>query len=143
MYQQIVDGEDAPYNKYRALSDVDVDTNFAFAHYQVGLAAQRAALRGRQDGFQAALNEYNAVLPIIAEYFEKAEEYDDMFLQLGRPREHRAEDMHMLRAMTLWRTAEVYLYLDMTEKAWEQRRLAIQAWPSVDRLIAAEEGSSG
>jgi tetratricopeptide (TPR) repeat protein len=139
----MVDGEDAPYNTYRALSDVDVDTNFAFAHYEIGLATQRAAVRGRQDGFQVALNEYSAVLRIVAEYFEKAEEYDKMFVMLRRPREYRAEDMRMLEARTLWRTAEVYESVNMTEQAREQYRLAAEAWPDVERLIAAEEGSPG
>ena len=143
VYERMAEGEDDPYNRYRALSDVDVDTNFAFAHYEVGLAAQRAAVRGRQEGFQVALNEYSAALRIIAEYFEKAEEYDRMFVMLGRPREYRAEDMRMLEARTLWRTAEVYESVNMMEQAREQRRLAAQAWPDVERLIAAEEGSPG
>ena len=143
IYRRMVEGEDAPYNTYRALSDVDVDTNFAFAHYEIGLAAQRAAVRGRQDGFQVALNEYGAVLRIIAEYFEKAAEYDRMFAMLGRPRENRAEDMRMLRARALWRTAEVYERVNMSEQAREQRRLAAQVWPDVERFIAAEEGSPG
>ncbi len=140
VYERMVEGEDDPYNRYRALSDVDVDTNFAFAHYEVGLAIQRAAVRGRQDGFQVALNEYSAALRIIAEYFEKAEEYDRMFLMLRRPREYRAEDMRRLQARALWRTAEVYESVNMAEQAREQRRLAAQAWPDVERLIAAEEG---
>jgi len=143
VYEQIVAGENAPYNTYRALSDVDVDTNFAFAHYEVGLAAQRAAVRGPQDGFEVALNEYSAVLRIIAEYFEKAEEYDSMFVMLRRPHEYRAEDMRRLQARTLWRTAEVYERMNMTEQAREQRRLAAQAWPDVEGLIAADEGSPG
>jgi len=142
VYEQMAAGEDAPYNKYRALSTVDVDTNFAFAHYEVGRAAQKDFDRGRQDGLQVALNEYADVLRIIAEYFDKAEEYDRMFLMLLRPREYRAEDMRKLEAKARWRMSEVYGRVGLAKEAREQKRLAARAWPQVDGLIAAEEGPS-
>ncbi len=118
---------------------MDVDTNFAFAHYEVGLAAQRAFDRGRKDGLEAALAEYGAALQIVAEYFEKAEEYDRMFVMLQRPREYRGEEMRMLEAKIRWRMAEVYERVGMTEEAREERGLALRTWPAVEEAIAGEE----
>jgi len=143
VYKRIAAGENAPYNRYRALADVDVDTNFAFAHYALGLAIQRAYAHDQSTGLQPALEDYNRALQVIADYWRIAAEYDNMFTLLRRPRANRTNDMKMLEAKVRWRMSEVYQQLGKTSEAEEQHRLAAQSWPDVERLIAAEEGSPG
>ena len=143
IYARMVEGEDDPYNRYRALSDVDVDTNFAYAYYELGVSAQRTAEQGQSDGLQAALEDDNEALRVIADYWRIAAPYDEMFIRLGRARADRRIPMKMLEAKVRWRMSEVYQQLGRTSEAEEQHRLAAQAWPNVERLIAAEEGSPG
>jgi len=143
IYARMVEGEDDPYNRYRALSDVDVDTNFAYAYYELGLSAQRTAEQGQSDGLQAALEDDNEALRVIADYWRIAAPYDEMFIRLGRARADRRIPMKMLEAKVRWRMSEVYQQLGRTSEAEEQHRLAAQSWPDVERLIAAEEGSPG
>ncbi len=138
-YRKLAAIETAPYNRYRALSSVDVDTNLAFAHYELGKAAHAGLSEGQREAAQAAFNEYEAALRIVQEYFDKAEEYDRMFVQLGRPREYRGEDMRMLQAKLHWRMAEMYLMVGEAAWAQEQREMALALWPNVEQGINAEE----
>ena len=143
IYERMAEGENAPYNRYRALADVDVDTNFAYAHYELGLAAQNAYEHDQSGRAQSALEDYNKVLRVIADYWRIAAPYDEMFIRLGRARADRRIPMKMLEAKVRWRMSEVYQQLGRTSEAEEQRQLAAQSWPDVERLIAAEEGSPG
>ncbi len=138
-YRKLAAIETAPHNRYRALSSIDVDTNFAFAHYELGRAAHAALSKGQREEAQAALNEYEAALRIVQEYFSKAEEYDRMFTQLGRPHEYRGEDMRMLQAKLHWRMAETYLMAGEAARAQEQRKMALDIWPNVEQAIEAED----
>ncbi len=137
MWEKLVAGENAPYNKYRALSEVDVDTNFAFAHYELGLAAERTHYMEKKDSLGVALKEYFAALKIIDEYFAKAKQMDDMFLMLGRPREYRAEDMRLLQAMIRWRIGEVYARVGDAKQAEENHQLALSLYPDLLSKINA------
>lgn len=139
MWKHMVAGEDAPCNKYRALSEVDVDTNFAFAHYELGLAAERAHYQGRKNSLGIAFREYYAALKVIDDYFTRAKATDDMFLMLRRPREYRAEDMRMLQAMIRWRIAEVSARVGDTKQAEENRKLALALWPDLLKTINARQ----
>lgn len=136
-WQRLVGMEGKPLNQYRALETVDVDTNFAFAHYALGLAAPRA---GTAPGAADATKHYQRVLAIVADYFARAKATDDMFKLLGRPREYRAEDMKMLEAKTRWRLAELLQQTSDAPGADEQRLQARAAWPDIEQLIAAEDG---
>jgi tetratricopeptide (TPR) repeat protein len=139
VYHRMVEVEKGPYNRYRALEDVDVDTSFAHAHYELGRAAARAWEEGRrEDGLEAALAEYNAALEIVVEYFRKAEEMDRMFAALKRPRKYRGEEMRHLGALLRWRRAGVYERLGQPDEAEQDRVRARELWPQVEEAAAAE-----
>jgi tetratricopeptide (TPR) repeat protein len=139
VYRRMLEIEESPYNKYRALEDVDVDTSYAFAHYQLGRAAVSA---GSSEGLRVGLSEFEHALGIVREYFEKGEETDKMFLMLRRPREYRAEDMRMLEAKVRWRMAAVYDRLGDGERASEERERAQSVWPDVEKATTVEDGGS-
>jgi putative inorganic carbon (HCO3(-)) transporter len=136
IYQRMLEIEDSPYNSYRALAGVDVDVEYAYAHYQLG----RAALRDSGSP-AAALPEFDQALRVVRAYFDKAEQTDRMFLTLGKPREYRAEDMHMLEAKVRWRMAEAYELAGETARVAEERRQAVSIWPEVRRAAAMEDGN--
>ena len=59
VYRRMLEVEQSPYNKYRALDDIDVDTEYAYAHYQVGRAAAKGQAAGsRPDALPVAVHEY-------------------------------------------------------------------------------------
>jgi len=139
VYQHLLAGEDAPYNRYRALSEIDVDTNFAYAHYEVGLDWQRAHDRRVKDAIPRALEHYDTALRIILEYYARARSTDAMFVALGRPREYRGEEMRLLEAKTRYREAQIYRRVGMLAEEREERQNASELWPEVEKLIAHED----
>ncbi len=140
IYDRMLAIEDSPYNRYRALASVDVDTEYAYAHYELGRLAVRDHERGeRSDGLEHALSEFGEALGVIQEYFEKAKETDDMFRMLRRPREHRGEYMTQLKAQVLWRRGGVYERLGEAERAQGERAEARAVWPGVVSAIEAED----
>lgn len=152
-YQRLLADEDAPYNRYRALSE-DVDTNFAYAHYEVGLDWQRAherrvltlgsqkawPLRGAaKDAIPRALEHYDSALRIVLEYNARAKKMDAMLAALGRPREYRGEDMQKLEAKTRYREAQIYRRVGMWAEERQEHKRALELWPQVEQLIAEED----
>jgi iron complex transport system permease protein len=86
---------------------------------------------------QVGLGEFNEALRVIADYFERAEETDKMFLMLRRPREYRAPDMHKLEGKVRWRMAGVYEKLGDAAREGAERERARASWPQVvDELVA-------
>jgi len=140
VYQEMVEIEGSAFNKYRALA-VDVDVEYAYAHYELGRFAVGEYEAGRAaDGMQVGLGEFNEALRVTADYFERAEETDKMFLILRRPREYRAPDMHKLEAKVRWRMAGVYEKLGDAARENAEREWARGSWPQVADEIAAEDG---
>jgi len=135
VYERLVAGERALFHRYPALGDIEVDTNFAFAHYELGRAAQQAHDYGR------ALKHFDETVKIIAEYFARAQPTDEMFRMLGRPREYRAPEMERLEAKTRWRESAIYRRTgDVKNEQWERSR-ALAIWPEVAKTVAQEDGS--
>lgn len=139
LYQRLVAEEDAPYNRYRALSEIDVDTNFAFAHYELGLSWQRAHDRRVKDAIPVALKHYDSALRITLEYNARAKRTDAMFAALGRPREYRGEDMLSLEAKTRYRESQIYRRVGMWTEEKQERERALELRPGVEQLIADED----
>ncbi len=142
-YQELARLETEPYGLYRALADIEVDTNFAFAHYELGWTAQRASADGQADAAQRALEEYQAALQIITEYYEKAEQYDTMFKAFGRPRQHRGEATRMLEAKVRLRMSELHAAAGREDQARAERERALALWPNVQQEIELEDASVG
>jgi len=139
-YRRLAALEDSPANRYRALAGVDIDTNYAFAHYELGRVALREYDRRRSpESLQAALSELNAALRIVGQYFSVAEATDKMFLMLRRPREYRAENMRKLEAKSRWRLAQVHESLGEEVRALEERSAAQVMWPQVAEVAEAED----
>jgi len=138
VYQRLVAEENAPYNRYRALSEIDVDTNFAFAHYELGFASQRAHDRRVKDAIPIALKHYDSALRIALEYGARAKRTDAMFAALGRPREYRGEDMQTLEAKTRYRESQIYRRVGMWTEEKQERERALELRPGVEQLIADE-----
>ncbi len=140
VYRKMVEIEGSAYNRYRALA-VDVDTEYAYAHYELGRFAVREHKAGRRaDGLEVGLREFDEALRVIEDYFKRAELTDQMFQMLRRPREYRAPEMHKLEAKVRWRRAEVYEELGDVARAEAERGRARAGWPQVADGIAAEEG---
>ncbi len=142
-YRELATLETAPYGRYRALADMDVDTNFAFAHYELGWTAQRAFADGQVDAAERALEEYQAAFQIITEYYEKAEQYDTMFKAFGRPKQHRGEATRMLEAKVRWRMGELHAAAGREDQARGERERALALWPNAQREIELEDASIG
>jgi O-antigen ligase/tetratricopeptide (TPR) repeat protein len=149
MYGRLAAAEDSLYNRYRALEDIEVDTNFAYAHYALGVAAVVRA-GGDPERLTEALEHYRSALRIIDEYFAKAERTDTMFLALRRPREYRPPDMRALQAKLYWRVGDVFAELDRETEAIGHRKKGVATWeaaggmatgglPDLAELLAQEE----
>ncbi len=132
-YRKLAAGENALYNRYAALSEIEVDTNFAYAHYELGREDQRTHDLG------AALKHFDLTLRVIADYFARAQRTDQMFAALRRPREDRGPEMHTLEAKTRWRDAMVYKRVGMTTQEEEERTRALEILPDVGKLVAEED----
>jgi len=135
IYRRMVEIEHSPYQRYRAL-DVDVDTEFAYAHYHLGRAAERG---GRAEDWQRALHEFQEALRVIGDYQFRGRRTDEMFAAVGRPREPRAEELKALEAMTRWRTAEVCQRLGDAKAASVHRELALSLLPDVAQAVTSED----
>lgn len=139
-YRRLAALEDSPANAYRALADVDIDTNYGFVHYQLGrVAVQDYDENGDRASLETALSEFNAALRVVRDYFITAEPTDRMFRMLRRPREVRTEDMKKLEAQLRWRLAQVHERLGERERAVEERSAARVIWPQVAEAVAAED----
>ncbi|MFB3882493.1 MAG: O-antigen ligase family protein [Armatimonadota bacterium] len=133
-YSRLVAGEQALFHKYPALGDIEVDTNFAFAHYELGRAAQQARDYG------TALKHFDETVKIVADYFARAQRTDEMYRMLGRPREYRAPEMERLEAKTRWRESMIYRRTgDVKDEEWERNR-ALAIYPEVAQAVATEDG---
>jgi len=134
-YRRMLEVEGSAYNRYRALeADVDVDTDYAYAHYHLGRAAAGAG------SFATALDRYNEALRVIRSYLEGgARKTDEMFRQIGQPREDRQAELQRLEAMVRWRMADTYQRQGDAVAAQAQRAQARVLDPQVDKYIAAED----
>lgn len=142
-YRRMIEIEASPYNRYRALEEIDVDTEYAYAHYQLGRAAARefTARRGRA-ALEEGVRELEAALRVVAAYHERGKRLDEMFKNLGRPREERAESLTMLEARARWRLAPLYQALGRLDQAARERARAQELMPDVARACEFEDGGS-
>lgn len=139
IYRRMIEVEQSPYNRYRALEDVDVDTNFAYAHYELGRAAMREG-KGQAGTNQLgeAMRHFEAAMGVIEAYFARAAETDRMFALLQRPRENRAEDMRKLEAKVRWRMADVLEQMGEENEARQERVRARALSSGVEAAVEAE-----
>lgn len=143
-YRRMLAVEKSPYNRYRALDEIDVDTEYAYAHYQLGRAAAREfAAHGSRAALQEGVRELEAALRVVAAYHERGKRLDEMFKNLGRPREERAESLTMLEARARWRLAPLYQALGRPDQAAQERARARELMPDVARACDFEDGGSG
>jgi O-antigen ligase/tetratricopeptide (TPR) repeat protein len=140
VYRQMVAIEHSPYNQFRAL-DIDVDTDYAYAHYALGRAAAGAYRPGHAAQIlRTALFEFGETLRVIGDYQARGEKTDEMFAAVGRPREPRAEEMQKLEAMTHWRIAAVLDLLGDRAGADTHRNKALSVMPDAAEATKAEDG---
>lgn len=143
IYHRMAEIEQSPYARYRALGDIDVDTEYAFAHYELGRAAFQGYASGeRPDALPVAAHEFDETLRVVAAYQEKGRKTDQLFQQVGQPREDRASEMEVLAAKTRWRLGEAYRHMGHARAAQREREQALRLYPEVERAIAAEEGGN-
>ncbi len=141
IYHHMVQIEDSPYNRYRALSDIDVDTEYAYAHYQLGRAALKDYTAGRRpDALPVAIHEFQAALAVIASYQQRGKQIDEMFRQVGQPREDRAGELAALEARARWRLGAAYQIAGDRESAVREREQALKLYPEVAQAALAEDG---
>ena len=140
IYRRMVELEGSAFNTYRALA-VDVDTEYAYTHYQLGRFAARDYEAGkREDGLAVALSEFNESRRVIEGYFATAEATDKMFLAARSPREYRGDAMRELEAKVRWRIADACEGLGEAARAKAERAAAKARAPQVAGAIAAEDG---
>lgn len=142
VYQRMLEVEQSSYNRYRALEpDIDVDTEYAYAHYHLGRAALAGYQSGeRPDALPVAAARYQEALRVVRSYFESgAFRTDDMFLQVGQPRPHRAPELQRLEALIRWRMADVYEQLGDGARAEAERAQARSLHRAVEDEARAED----
>jgi len=138
IYREMEEIEGGAFSKYRALATVDVDTEYAYAHYELGRFALKEYESGKRgDRLEYALSQFGEALRVIEDYFVRAEPTDRMFLMLRRPREYRGEYMRELEAKTRWRMADAYEEMGDSARAEEEREGARARWEQVGDTIAA------
>jgi O-antigen ligase/tetratricopeptide (TPR) repeat protein len=143
VYRQMERIENSSYNKYRALGDIDVDTEYAYAHYQLGrVALQEYRASPKLDTLLTAIKEFRAALAIIAAYQSRGRQVDAMFQQVGQPREDRGSELQVLEARTRWRIAEALDYAGVHPGASLHRAAAVRLFPEVAQATAAEDGGA-
>jgi len=132
LYRRMIELEHSPYQQYRAL-DIDVDTEYAYAHYYLGRAAERS---GR---LTEAEREFQETLRVIGDYQYRGKKTDEMFAAVGRPKEPRAELLKVLEATARWRIANDYQQLGDPKTADIHRKLALSLLPEVSQVVAQED----
>ncbi len=154
VYQQLGDTENAlrtyhkmeqiegtDYNTNRALADIDVDTEYAYAHYQLGRAAMKDyAQHARRESLADAANEFKAAIGVVSAYQITGRKMDEMFRLVGQPRENRDVEMRMVEARSRYRLADVYARLGDTTSAALERAKALSLLPDVAQAILTEDG---
>jgi tetratricopeptide (TPR) repeat protein len=154
VYQQLGDTENAlrtyhkmeqiegtDYNTNRALADIDVDTEYAYAHYQLGRAAMKDyAQHARRESLADAANEFKAAIGVVSAYQTTGKKMDEMFRMVGQPRENRDVEMRMVEARSRYRLADVYAKLGDAPSAAAERAKAITLLPDVAQAILTEDG---
>jgi tetratricopeptide (TPR) repeat protein len=154
MYQQLGDTENAvrtyrrmeqveksAYNKFRALEGMDVDTEYAYAHYQLGRAAMKDYAKDpRRVSLTEAESEFNAAIGVVSAYQTTGKRMDEMFRMIGQPRENRGAEMRMVEARSRYRLADVYTRLGDTASAAAQRANAVALLPDVAQAVLTEDG---
>ena len=133
--------ENSDYNKYRALGDIDVDTEYAYAHYQLGRAeAARYLAGGDRKALAQAMLEFNAALGVVTAYQTQGKQMDEMFRMVGQPRENRSGELQMLEGRTRFRLAALYQRTGDKIAAAREVNQALTLYPGVADAVRREDG---
>ncbi len=143
-YQRLLDLEDRPINQYPALSqDTNVETNYAFAHYEIGRRALRAYTRGhRWDDLEQAEKHLLASWKVIQDYRGGGAKTDRMFALAGRPMTVRGLELNTLAPKIHYRLWQVYVLMNRPEQAAAARAYAEEkfaAHPDAKQQVAQED----
>ena len=140
IYRRMTQVENSAFNKYRALSDIDVDTEYAYAHYQLGrAAAEMHRASGSRDALDQAIREFRAALDVVVAYQTRGKQMDEMFRMVGQPRENRSGELRMLESRARYRLAALYDKTSDTAAAARERAQAIDAYPDVAQAVLKED----
>jgi tetratricopeptide (TPR) repeat protein len=141
IYRRMERVENSDYNKYRALGDIDVDTEYAYAHYQLGrAAAAEYAARADRKALGEAMREFSAALGVVAAYQSQGKQMDEMFRLVGQPRENRSGDLQMLEGRTRFRLAALYQKAGDSIAAAKEVDRALTFYPGVADAVRREDG---
>ena len=139
-YRKMEQVEGTDYNKYRALADIDVDTEYAYAHYQLGRAAVKDYTKhARRESLMDAANEFKATIGVVSAYQTTGKKIDEMFRMVGQPRENRDAEMRVLEARSRYRLADIYAKLGDAPSAAAERAKALSFLPDVAQAILTED----
>jgi tetratricopeptide (TPR) repeat protein len=142
IYRRMEQVETSDYNKYRALADIDVDTEYAYAHYQLGRAAAgEYSTTGRRQAFDEAVREFSAALAVITAYQTGGgKRMDEMFKLVGQPRENRSGELQELEGRTRFRLSALYQRAGDQPAAAREADQALKLYPDVSRAVRTEDG---
>ena len=129
-YGAIARIEQSPYGQVIALEQV-VETDYAFAHYGLGLLA-RGDLRTAQAEFEQALR-------IIQDFEARGKGMSQLLEQMGQADPSRSADVQLLRGKVLWRLAEVAHKIGDIEAERRFRALAERSDGAAKSALAEED----
>jgi tetratricopeptide (TPR) repeat protein len=130
-YSAVVRIENSPYGRVRALEQ-RVDTDFALAHYGLGLLSLGMDKARADSEFERAIN-------IILEYESTQEPLDRALESLGQADPARTGRIRGLKAKVLWRSAALAKEAGDLPKYERRRGKALQADPDVQAAIERED----
>jgi putative inorganic carbon (HCO3(-)) transporter len=143
-YRRLAAVRNSPAEKYPALA-VDTNTEYAYAYYELGLAALAEYKRdGRAEHLREALYQFGEAQVLIEAYLRPGTDtgrgMDALFKQLGRPRQNREQELRPLLAKAYWRKAKLYYMPQLKDatRGARARRLALQTASEAGIDVAQE-----
>ena len=130
-YSAVVRIENGPYGRVRALEQ-RVDTDFAAAHYGLGLLSLGTDKARADKEFERAIN-------IILEYESTQEPLDRALESLGQADPARTQRIRGLKAKVLWRSAALAKEAGDLAKYERRRGKALEADPDVQAAVEEED----
>ena len=130
-YNAVVRIEKSPYGQVHALEQ-RVDTDFAFAHYGLGLLSL-----GTDDA--KANSEFRLAINMILDYESKQKRLDQALEDTGQAIPVRTGEVQRLKAKVLWRLSMLAKGAGSAARYKDLRARALQADPEVQATIDSED----
>jgi O-antigen ligase/Tfp pilus assembly protein PilF len=133
-WQKILQVEQSPAGRYPAI-DYEVKTEYADAHYSLGLAG----MKGFAPGGDAPLSHFAQCLKVLDDYQAYGRQLDIQLGSVGRAPAGKEAELNLLRGKCLYRQAQLFEKGGLEAKAITDFAGAGKLVPDIADIIAGED----